>query len=135
MTYLLDTNTCIEALRVKGNPHVKTRIGSRPPTDLAVCSVVVGELYYGAERSSNPAAESARVSTFIGPFASLPFDDAAARMFATVRADLDARGQGIGPLDTMIAAIALAHSLTIVTHNTRDFSRVPGLVLEDWEIP
>jgi tRNA(fMet)-specific endonuclease VapC len=135
MKYLLDTNTCIQSLRTKGNPHVKARIGSHPPTDLALCSVVVGELYYGAERASNPATEIVKVDSFVARFASLPFDDAAGRVFARIRADLDARGLGIGPLDTMIAAIASAHGLILVTHNTSDFSRIPALALEDWEVP
>ncbi|HVK16067.1 MAG TPA: type II toxin-antitoxin system VapC family toxin [Fimbriiglobus sp.] len=135
MKYLLDTNTCIQILRTKGNPHVKTRIGSHPLTDLALCSVVVGELYYGARRASNPTSEIAKVDLFVARFTSFPFDDAAARVFADVRADLDARGLGIGPLDTMIAAIASAHGLILVTHNTKDFSRIPGLALEDWEVP
>ena len=135
MKYLLDTNTCIQVLRAKGNPHVKTRIGSYPPTDLTLCSVVIGELYYGAERASHPTSEIAKVDSFVAQFTSLPFDDAAARAFAKVRADLDARGLGIGPLDTMIAAIASAHGLILVPHNFKDFSRVPGLALEDWELP
>jgi tRNA(fMet)-specific endonuclease VapC len=135
MKSLLDTNTCIQFLRTKGNPHVKSRIGSHPPTDLVLCSVVVGELYYGARRARNPPSEVVKVDTFVARFASLPFDDAAAREFAAVRADLDARGLGIGPLDTMIAAIASAHGLILVTHNNKDFARVPGLALEDWEVP
>jgi len=75
------------------------------------------------------------VDTFLTPYHSLPFDDAAARKYAEIRADLETRGIVIGDLDMMIAAIALEHGLTVVTHNFKDFSRLPGLALEDWELP
>ena len=67
-------------------------------------------------------------------FVSLPFDDAAASVYAIIRAHLESAGTPIGPYDLQIAAIALANGLTLVTHNTREFSRVPGLLLEDWEV-
>ena len=66
---------------------------------------------------------------------SLPFDDAAAEPYGRIRADLTARGQTIGGNDMLIAAIALANGCTLVTHNTAEFSRVPGLVIEDWQVP
>ena len=66
-------------------------------------------------------------------FDSLPFDDAAAEAYGRLRAELARRGMPIGPNDLMIAAIALAYGFTLVTHNTSEFSRVPGLRLEDWE--
>ena len=65
----------------------------------------------------------------------LPFDKAAANVHAQIRVHLERLGQVIGPYDLLIAAIALANNLTLVTHNTNEFSRVPGLVIEDWEIP
>jgi len=66
-------------------------------------------------------------------FASLPFDDAAAVIYGRIRAQLATAGALIGPYDLQIAAIALANNLTVVTRNTQEFSRVPGLVIEDWE--
>jgi tRNA(fMet)-specific endonuclease VapC len=66
---------------------------------------------------------------------SLPFDDAAAEEYGQLRAYLANQGTPIGPNDTMIAAIALANGLTLVTHNTAEFSRVPGLMIKDWQIP
>ncbi len=134
MKYLLDTNTCVEYLRGK-NPHILNRFIACPPTDIALCSVVVGELLYGAERSSQPVVEVVKVDTFVNRFLSLPFDDHSARVFGRVRADLATRGCQIGPYDTMIAAIALVHSLTVVTHNTKEFGRIGGLPLQDWELP
>lgn len=97
--------------------------------------MVLGELRYGAERSAAPAREHALIDAFTAPYLSLPFDDAAARIYAEIRAILAAAGTPIGPYDFQIAAIALAHDLILVTHNTKEFSRVPGLNLEDWEIP
>lgn len=135
MKYLLDTNACVQCLRTKGNPLVPARLATHPPGDIALCSVVVAELRYGAERSADPPKEHARIDAFVSQFVSLPFDDAAARIFGTVRHTLTAAGQKIGPYDTLIAAIALAHNLTLVTHNTAEFSRVAGLTLEDWEAP
>ena len=134
MKYLLDTNACIGYLRGK-NQHLLGRFGSHPPSDILLCAVVVGELRYGAERSTNPPQQHALVDAFVGQFASLPYDDVAARVYAEIRRNLTARGLPIGPYDYQIAAIALAHGLTPVTHNTKEFSRVPGLTLEDWEVP
>ena len=82
-----------------------------------------------------PAANRSKVESPVRPFESLPFDDAAAQHYATVRRQLESVGAGIGPYDLQIAAIALANGCTLVTHNTQEFSRVMGLLLEDWERP
>ena len=134
MKYLLDTNVCVNYMRGK-NPPVLRRFGSHPPADIKLCAVVVAELRYGAEASGNSPKEHAKVDAFAAPYISLPFDDVAARLFGEIRHVLMAAGKPIGPYDTMIAAIALVHDLTLVTHNTNEFSRVAGLKLEDWEIP
>ncbi len=135
MKYLLDTNACVQVLRTKGNPLVKQQLASHPLSDVVVCAIVVGELRYGAEKSQNPAIEHGRVDVFLAPYQSLPLDDTAARRYAELRAQLEAQGQQLDDLDLMIAAIALVHDLTLVTHNTAHFSRIAGLKLEDWEIP
>jgi len=70
---------------------------------------------------------------FFAPFISIPFDDTCSDCYGLIRADLSGRGQVIGPNDLMIAAVAKAHDLTLVTHNTREFVRIPGLRIEDWE--
>jgi len=77
----------------------------------------------------------ALVANLRGQYASLPFDDRAAEHYGPLRADLASKGTPIGPNDLMIAAIALAHRLTVVTHNTAEFCRVPGLNVIDWQIP
>lgn len=135
MIYLLDTNACIDCLRKKGNPLVPARLATHPTADVVLCAVVVAELRYGAESSADPAKEHSKIDAFIAPYTSLPFDDVAARLFGEIRHTLLSSGKPIGPLDTMIAAIALAHGLTLVTHNTAEFSRVTGLTLEDWQTP
>lgn len=130
-TYLLDTNACVECLRNR-NAGVVARFQSCSPRELRLCSVVVAELCYGAYKSPKPAANLTLVQTFAAPLISVPFDDLAADVYGRIRADLEQRGQAIGPNDTMIAAIALANGLTIVTHDTAEFSRVSGLLIEDW---
>lgn len=132
MKYLLDTNVCIRYLNGR-SPQVLERLDALPETDIVLCSVVKLELRYGALRSQHVESTLARQATFLDRFVSLPFDDAAHSHGARIRAELAQAGTPIGPYDLLIAAIALAHNLTLVTHNTREFSRVHGLMIEDWE--
>ena len=131
MIYLLDTNCCIRYL--KGNPRVIRRLSSLLPSDIAVCSVVKAELFYGAMRSNDPTRTLRVQQRFLEQFVSLPFDDRAGLIHGQIRAQLTAAGTLIGPYDFQIAAIALANNLTLITHNTREFRRVEGLQIEDWE--
>lgn len=132
--YLLDTNICVEVLRNR-NQHVIRRFTATPPNNVRLCSVVKGELFYGARKGPRATANLATLSAFFASLVSLPFDDAAADIYGTIRADLEKRGLPIGPNDTMIAAIALQHGLTVATHNTNEFGRVRGLQIEDWTLP
>jgi len=132
MTYLLDTNVCIRYLNGRA-PGVVRQLQQRRPADVAVCAVVKMELFYGAQRSHNPETTLARQQRFLQPFYSYPLDDIAAAQAGLIRAHLAAIGRPIGPYDLLIAAIALANELTLVTHNLSEFQRVPGLQLEDWE--
>lgn len=134
MTYLLDSNVCIQYLRGR-NALVRQRLAAKPLHEIRLCSVVKAELYIGALRSSHPTANRSKVDTFAGPYTSLPFDDASADVHAQIRRHLESFGMSIGPHDLQIAAIALVNGCTLVTHNTSEFSRVPGLPLEDWEVP
>jgi tRNA(fMet)-specific endonuclease VapC len=131
MIYLPDTNAWIAYVN-PGASAVKARFRAHPPTDILFCSVVKAELLYGAYRSSRQADNLRLLALLFQQFESLPFDDAAAEAYGHIRADLAAKGTPIGPNDLMIAAIALANNLTLVTHNTREFARVDGLPLEDW---
>ena len=133
MPYLLDANACIAYLR-HPDCAVATRLASVRPDDVRLCDVVKAELYYGAHRSARPEENLRQIERFFSAFTSLPFDSLAAEVCGRIRAELAAVGTPIGPYDIQIAAIALANGLILVTHNTREFSRVTGLLLEDWEI-
>jgi tRNA(fMet)-specific endonuclease VapC len=132
MIYLPDTNTCISLLRQR-QPQLIARWRSTKVSDIVLCSIVVYELRHGAESSSDPRREHAKLDVFLAPFASIPFDDGCARKCAEIRRALERTGERIGPHDLQIAAVALRHNLTLVTHNTNEFSRIPTLSLEDWE--
>ena len=133
MKYLLDTDICVFLLSGR-EPNVYHRMQSVPASDIAVCTITKGEMYSGASRSQQPLRPRERQSDFFLRFASLPFDDAAADEYGRIDGTLKSRGISIGPLDTQIAAIALVHTLTLVTHNARHFSRIPELQIEDWAI-
>jgi tRNA(fMet)-specific endonuclease VapC len=133
VTHLLDTNACIRYLNGRA-PLLRSRLQAHSPNDIAVCSIVKAEMSAGALRSTDPDRTLARQRAFLSRLVSLPFDDAAAEAYALIKADLFAAGTPIGPFDMQIAAIALANGLTLVTHNMREFGRVNGLKLEDWEV-
>ena len=95
--------------------------------------MVKAELFYGAMKSQNPVQTLAKQEIFLNQFVSLPFDNKAAKIFGEIRTYLTRFGTPIGPYDLQIAAITLAHNVTLVTHNTGEFSRVPNLRIEDWE--
>ena len=130
--YLLDTNTCIAVMR--SHPIAVQRMAAVAPGDCAISTVTAYELYTGVEKCANPAQERSKVELLLSTVWEMPFDPAAARESARVRALLEAQGQPIGPYDVLLAGQALAHSLILVTDNTREFSRVPGLTLENWKI-
>lgn len=128
---LLDTDLCIHLLNAR-EPQLIARLRSHRPPEIAICSVVRAELLWGAHNSRRRDENLSRVRAFVAPFLSLPFDDASADHYGLIRAALVARGQPIGPNDTLIAAIARAHDAVVVTRNVREFSRVPDLELEAW---
>lgn len=132
MSYLLDTNACIRYIAGR-SLALLNKIQATPRSDIFTCSIVKSEMFYGSMKSSNPAKSLLAQRTFLSQFQSLPFDDEAALFFGKIRAELAAQGKIIGPYDLQIAATALAHNLTLVTHNTREFSRVRNLQIEDWE--
>lgn len=134
MIHLLDTNACIRYLR-DAKSRVRREMESRSPSDIRLSSIVMSELYRGALRSKNPAAELAKVDAFAAPYVIQPFHAAESLVHAEIRVDLERRGLVIGPYDLQIAAIAKANGFTLVTHNTAEFSRIPGLLIVDWETP
>ena len=129
--YLLDTNACIALM--KGNAGVKARLREVGMEAVWLCAPVKAELWFGACKSQRVTENQARLRLFFNDLPSLPFDDIAAEHFGEIRALLARAGTPIGPYDLQIAAIARAHNLIVVTHNTDEFSRVLGLVFESWQ--
>lgn len=119
------------------NAGVLSQLKRHPDNEILLCSIVLAELWYGAERSDpkRRANNYALVNQLEAKYQSLSFDNAAARDYAAIRAHLSHIGQPIGPNDTMIASIARSQGVTLVTHNTAEFSRVPGLLIDDWQTP
>ncbi len=132
MKYLLDTNTCIRHLNQRSET-ITQHLAQTPEEDVALCSVVKAELFFGAMKSQNPEKTLLRQGAFVERFQSLPFDDPCAVIYGRIRADLQRAGTPIGANDLMIASIALANDLTLITHNTREFARIEGISIEDWE--
>ena len=130
--YLLDTNVCIEIARGR-DLTMKTRMAALSYSQIAICSIVWAELELGARLSPRGYLEARRQIEIFSVLAQWPFDRACAETYAEIRADLQRRGQLIGDHDLQIAAVALVQGLVLVTHNTGEFSRVPGLLLEDWQ--
>ena len=133
MNYLLDTNTCIKYLNGRSE-EIRKNLEFKSQKDIVVCSIVKAELFFGAMKSKNPEKNLKRQSQFLNRFVSLSFDDKASKFYGKIRARLEKSGTPIGPNDLFIAAIAVSNNITLVTNNTREFSRVEDLICEDWEI-
>ncbi len=127
--YMLDTDTVSYALRGLG--RVASRLLEHRPSDLCISAITLAELHYGAEAKRSQKIRRA-IRAFTRDVAVLPFDEASAARFGVVAAALATRGRPIGPYDTLVAAQALALGLTVVTNNTKHFSRVRGLTVENW---
>lgn len=133
MTYMLDTNICVAIIRRRA-PHALQRLTEQTIDNVCVSSLTVAELQYGVAKSSQPAQNQRALDQFLLPLAIVPFDERDAEVYGRVRAALEAHGQPIGAIDTLLAAQGLRHALTLVTNNVREFARVPGLQLEDWTL-
>ena len=133
MRYLLDTNTLIYVLNARPNHQaVIERFDRQAPEDLAASSVTLAELRYGIAKSRRHEANRRTLKRVLEALNVVPFDARAAETYGPLRAELEAAGKPIGPLDTLIAAHALSLGVTLVTGNTREFSRIPHLRLENW---
>lgn len=130
--FLLDSNACIRFLNGTSQALIE-RLRSTPREQVRLSPIVKAELVYGARRSARAADNIRLLRRFFGAFASIPFDDRAAEEAGLIRVALERAGTPIGPYDLLIAATARAHELTLVTHNKREFSRILGLEIEDWE--
>ena len=129
MRFLLDSNALIALL--KGQERFLKRLRQYQPQDFGIPAIVAHELYYGAYKGQRTPENLARVAGL--QFEVLEFDREDARAAGELRASLAAMGTPIGPYDVLIAGQAVARTLILVTHNTSEFQRVPGLQIEDWE--
>lgn len=131
--YLLDTNVCIYFMK-NTYPVLTERLLSCDPADLLVSSITVFELEYGAEKSNWGEKTRHKLAMFLSPFSILPFSSEDAVIAGRIRGYLERRGTPIGPYDIQIAAQGVSGGITLISHNIGEFSRVPGLKLEDWII-
>lgn len=137
MRYLLDTNVCIALINQRPAAlRVRLDRALAAHAELFVSAVAAFELWYGVAKSARQEANAKRVETFFaGPVSLLPFEEEDARSAGNIRAALEAAGKSIGAYDLLIAGQALGHKLTLITANVREFSRIEGLVWEDWGRP
>lgn len=133
MKYLLDTNTCIRFINGRA-PKIRERFLLVSEDEIVISSISKAEMYYGSAKSQTPEISRAKQDSFFNRFTSISFSDQAAEFYGTIRAGLERKGKPIGQNDMLIAAIALANNLVLVTHNISEFERVPNLTLEDWEV-
>ena len=133
MRFMLDTNTLIYVLNARARHQaVLDRFNSENPQNLIVSSITVAELRFGIEKSQRREATRQKLHRMLGAINVVSLGEQAAEAYGVVRANLEAKGRPIGPLDTLIAAHALSLSVTLVTSNTREFAKVGGLRLENW---
>ncbi len=133
MRFLLDTDAAIAL--IKGREQAVAWLRQRGPAEVVISSVSKAELYYGARKSQRVEHNLAVLHRFFVPLRSLPFDDRAAEEYGVIRTDLERAGTPIGPNDLLISALARSRDLTLVSLNRREFSRVAGLRLTDFEGP
>lgn len=132
--WLLDTNICIYLIKQKPERAVR-RLRSLDVATVGVSSITVAELQHGVAKSARPEQNALALAALLAPLEVLAFDEAAAAVYGVVRAQLEREGTPIGSMDLLIAAHARALGRTIVTNNTREFSRVTGLKVENWAEP
>lgn len=131
MAYLLDTNICIYIIKQKP-VSVLQKFNSYSPLQISLSMITVAELIHGANKSAFPEKNLAALQQFMDPFTLYSFDYEAAFVYGQIRSYLEKAGTPIGPLDTLIAAQALSLDFTLVTNNSREFNRVPGLRIDNW---
>ena len=132
MVLLLDTDICIYLIREKPR-SILDRFNQHAVGDLGISVITLAELEYGVSKSSKPAKNKEALDQFVAPLDVAAFDRSATAAYGKLRAMLEKKGQSIGAMDLLIAAHALALNVRLVTHNVREFGRVPGLRIETWE--
>jgi len=132
LTYLLDTNVCIRLIN-SSNSAVIARLANQQPENIFISTITQLELYYGAYRSLQTERNLEILQRFFSQFNTISFNSETAKIAGKIRTDLAVSGTPIGPYDLQIAATAIENNFILVTHNTREFSRINGIQLEDWE--
>ena len=131
MKYMLDTNMCIYI--IKQHPEqVLKKFVTLPIGDICISSVTMAELMYGVHKSHHQKKNKTALTEFLSPVDIMPFDEEVTDYYGRIRAYLGSKGTPIGALDMMIAAHAQCLGSILVTNNKSEFSRVPGLLIEDW---
>jgi len=130
---MLDTNICIYIIKQKP-PEVLKRFLEYQVGDITMSAITLAELRYGVAKSQYRGKNAKALDEFILPLVVLPFDEEATKSYGEIRAALEKAGTPIGSMDLMIAAHAVCLDMTLVTNNTREFKRVPGLKVADWTI-
>jgi tRNA(fMet)-specific endonuclease VapC len=131
MTYLLDTCICIYLLNKRLLPLIR-KFRRHQLGEIGISVITASELQYGVAKSSQQEKNQERLDAFLAPFEIFPYDAKAVMAYGSIRAELEKKGQLIGPLDMLIAAQALSSSLILVTNNEKEFQRIPGLQIENW---
>ena len=131
MRFMLDTDLCIALIKRKP-AKMLDKLTSHAPGDVGLSTVSLAELRYGVAKSAQKERNSQALDEFLLPLEIADFDEMSAGSYREVRAALENAGTPIGPLDTQIGAHALSLGAVLVTHNTREFRRIPGLAVEDW---
>jgi len=129
--YYLDSNICIYFLKAK-HEGLKQKILSKNPNNIKIPSIIKAELLYGAEKSQRRDENIERITQFLFPLEIVGFNDTESIEYSKIRADLEKRGEIIGPNDLIIAATVKANNGILVTNNSKEFKRVKGLKIEDW---
>jgi tRNA(fMet)-specific endonuclease VapC len=131
MKLMLDTNVCIYL--IKEHPaSVVERFASHIVGDIGISVITLAELEYGVAKSSRPAKNREALEQFVSPLEVAPFDRQATAAYGRLRSTLEKKGQPIGSMDLLIAAHAIGLDVRLITHNVKEFGRVPGLRIQDW---
>jgi tRNA(fMet)-specific endonuclease VapC len=133
MRYMLDTNICIYVIKKKPET-VLSKLSLAIKEGIAISAITLAELEHGVALSAYPEKNAVALAQFLIAIKVMPFDALAAHQYGFIRADLQQKGLLIGQMDMLIAAHAKAYDLLVVTNNTREFSRVDGLAIEDWSL-
>jgi tRNA(fMet)-specific endonuclease VapC len=129
--YFLDSNTCIYFLN-GSSASIREKILSTSPVDIKIPSVVKAELLLGAYKSKTPQKTLEKLEQFLEPFEVVPFDEIVCYEYAAIRKQTEEEGKVVGPNDLLIASITKFHEGTLVTRNLKEFTRIKGLVIENW---